>query len=380
MSKKTVLLATRPLVPPWDEASKNFAYFLARNVSHKNVEMHILTTPQKLEGLEKNVVAHPLYRTKNSTARHSFLEKTLLPIYLFFQGFRYDIIHYLFTPTRLNAFILNHFIFGKAHIVQTVATVREDLYQADNLHSLFFADKLITNTLATKQKLEGLGFQDITCIYPGIDLDTFCPQPKNQETLSLLGFNEKHFIVTYVGEYVRLGATDMIADAFIDYFRKNPATDIRLVFPGRVKNAADAKKKNDIEKRFADANLLGYVHFPPRIILDIVGLYNTSDLIIFPVADLNGKFDVPLVIIEAYACGKPVILSDLAEFREFANERICVTIPKDSGVKLIESVAYLKDNKAVRESLGREARAFVEQHFDLKNTAKQYSEIYESLS
>ncbi len=32
MPHKKILLATRPLVPPWDEASKNFAYFLAKHI------------------------------------------------------------------------------------------------------------------------------------------------------------------------------------------------------------------------------------------------------------------------------------------------------------------------------------------------------------
>jgi glycosyltransferase involved in cell wall biosynthesis len=109
------------------------------------------------------------------------------------------------------------------------------------------------------------------------------------------------------------------------------------------------------------------------------GLYNTADTIIFPVANLTGKFDVPLIIIEAYACGKPVILSDLPQFSEFANPDICVTIPTDSGEKLIESLAYLKDNQAERNRLGENARRFVKDHFDLKNTAKQYEEIYTSL-
>jgi glycosyltransferase involved in cell wall biosynthesis len=108
-------------------------------------------------------------------------------------------------------------------------------------------------------------------------------------------------------------------------------------------------------------------------------LYNTADVVIFPVENLKGKFDVPLIIIEAYACGKPVILSDLPQFAEFTNPDICVTIPKDSGDKLIESLAYLKDNIEEQHRLGDNARRYVKDHFDLKNTAKQYEEIYASL-
>lgn len=370
---KKVLLATRPLVPPWDEASKNFAYFLGKAI--KNHALTLITTKESLSGLPESVHEEPIF----SDGHFDFKAKFELLTYLRSARRLFDITHYLFTPTRLNTTLIRLFakpIKGKT--IQTIATLREDLYSEKQLRSLFFADRLVVYTDTAKQKLEKLGLTNVVRIYPGIDLDTFRPQPKDFHTLEQLGFTEKHFIVYYAGEYARLGATDMITDAFLDFFRKNPGTDIRFVFPGRIKNAADAEKKNETEARFAEAGLLEYVSFPGTI-PDMAVFYNSVDLIIFPVSDLKGKFDVPLVIIEAYACGKPVILSDLPEFREFANERICVTIPKDSGPKLIESVAYLKDNIPVREALGREARTFVEQRFDLKNTARQYEEIYNSL-
>src|SRR3989338_270530 len=373
-STKKILLATRPLVPPWDEASKNFAYFLGKDI--KNHSLTLLTTREPLPELSESVHQEPLF----SNGHFNLKTKFELFKYLCAAQRLFDITHYLFTPTKFNTSLIKWFARPAGKTIQTIATVCEDFYSQKELQSIIFADQIITYTERTKEKLKNLGFHNVMCIYPGIDVEKFRPQPKDPQVLTQLGFNEKHFIVSYVGEYARLGATDMIADAFIDFFRKNPETNIRIVFPCRVKNSADAEMKAKIEKLFTAAHLLQYVHFPPSTIMDIVGLYNASDLIIFPVANLEGKFDVPLVIIEAYACGRAVILSDLPQFREFANERICVTIPKDSGAKLIESVAYLKDNPAICEALGREARSFAKQHFDLKNTAKQYEEIYTSLA
>lgn len=373
MIMKKILLATRPLTPPWDEASKNFAYFLGREV--KNHSLTLLTAKEFLSNLPENDHQESIF----SSGHFNLKAKFQLFRYLRSVRDAFDITHYLFTPTKLNTTIIRWFakpIKGKT--IQTIATLREDLYTPEELRSLLFADRLVVYTDRTKQKLEGLGFNNATRIYPGIDLEKFSQQPKNPALLEQLGFADNHFIVYYAGEYSRLGATDMITDTFFDFFQKHPETDIRLVFPGRIKNTADAEKKNEIEKRFTGADLLEYVSFPGTI-SDMTDLYNSADLVIFPVADLKGKFDVPLVIIEAYACKKPVILSDLPEFHEFANDDICVTIPKDSGAKLIEKVAYLRENIEVRESLGRKARAFVEQHFDLKNTAKQYENIYNDL-
>lgn len=370
---KKVLLATRPLVPPWDEASKNFAYFLGKEV--KDEELTLLSTKESLQGLPASARQEPIF----SSGHFGLKAKYELFRYLREARGRFDITHYLFTPTKQNTDIIKYLARPtRGKTLQTVATLRDDLYSQDELKKLLFADRLVVYTDLSRQKLERMGFANVTRIYPGIDLERYRPQPKNPIISGQLGFAENRFVVTYPGEYVRLGATDMLTDAFIGFFRENPDTDIRFVFACRVKNDDDAKKKEEVHKRFADADLLGYVAFSDTI-ADMPALYNSSDLVIFPVENLRGKFDVPLVIIEAYACGKPVILSDLPQFREFTNHDICVTIPKDSGAKLIESVAYLKENIQERRRIGENARRFVEDRFDLRKTAKQYEEVYSSL-
>lgn len=370
---KKILLATRPLVPPWDEASKNFAYFLGKEI--KNHYLTLLTTQKYLDGLPLEVRQEPIF----SGGRFNLKTKIELFRYLRQAREQFDITHYLFTPTKLNTTLIKLFakpIKGKT--IQTIATLRNDLYSPEELKKLFFAEHLVVYTDLSKQKLEKLGFNNVTRIYPGIDLDKFRPQPKNIELLKQWKLDEKHFIVSYVGEYTRLGATNMITEAFVDFFKKNPDTNLRLVFACRIKNQADTRKKKEVQRRFFYSGFLEYVSFTDNID-DMPALYNSSDIVIFPVQNLKGKFDVPLVIVEAYACGKPVILSDLKQFREFANRDICVTIPQDFGEKLIESVAYLKENKAEMERLGANARRFVKDHFDLKNTAKQYEEIYNKI-
>ena len=373
MPRKSVLLATRPLIPPWDEASKNFAYFLGREV--REHDLTLLTTEESLSGLPSSAKQEPVFSSGYFGLRSKF---ELLRCLMRSKN-AFDITHYLFTPAKLNARMIKLLAKpARGKTLQTVATLRDDLYSPEELQSLLFADRLVVYTDRTKEKLERLGFTNVTRIYPGIDLDRYAPKTKDQSLLEQFGFAASHFLVIYPGEYVRLGATDMLTESFIRYFRENPDTDLRFVFACRIKNEADAAKKEEVQKRFEAAGVLSYVAFSDTI-PDMPALYNTADVVIFPVGDLYGKFDVPLIIIEAYACGKPVILSDLPEFQEFANDDFCVTISTGSGEKLIESLAYLKDNPENRRILGENARAFVKDRFDLRNTAKQYEEIYSAL-
>ena len=370
---KSVLLATRPLVPPWDEASKNFAYFLGREV--KNHKLSLLTTKEALTGLPETTVQVPIFKQSH----FSFGAKIALFRFLRAARGRFDITHYLFTPTKQNTNLIKRFAFPtKGKTLQTVATLRQDLYTKEELRSLLFANHLVVYTDKTKASLNDLGFDNVTRIYPGIDLDKYQSAPKNREFIKSLGFDESHFLVMYPGEYTRLGATDMLVSSLTKFFQKNPDTSIRFIFANRIKNEADRLKKEEVRASFAAAGVSQFIGYSDTV-PDMPSLYNSADVIAFPVVNLNGKFDVPLIIIEAYACGTPVILSDLPQFSEFSNPDICVSIEAGSGEKFTESMAYLKNNPLECERLSQNARRYVKDHFDLKKTALQYEEIYSQL-
>lgn len=384
-----ILLATRPLVPPWDEASKNFASFLAKSISDPSIEIHLLTSGETLEGLGANCKEHPIFKD----GHFDFEAKVRLALFLFTQSHRFDIVHYLFTPTPFNSFLLKNFTRKRPRTIQTIATLREERWSEREWKRMFFADRLVTYTDHSKQKLETAGFTNVERIYPGIDLERFSPKPKDPETLKKLNLSPDDFVVSYVGEYARLGATDMIADMLCRHSREggNLGTarsqetranaldgNIKFLFALRVKNEADRKKKEEIREKFRTAGILEHIRFSDTV-FDVAALYHIADIITFPVADMAGKFDVPLVILEAYACGRPVILSDLPLFREFSNAEISVTIPRGNSGALWQSIEDLRESEAKRNALSTNARAFVERNFDLSETASHYRHLYRQL-
>lgn len=417
MSIKNILLATRPLTPPWDEASKNFAYFLAKSITDSKLQVHILTAksaPEKaggpLEGLSNNIIQHPIFPAYDATrAGHSFSQKAILSSYLFTQSHRYDIVHYLFTPTAFNASLIKNFTYRRPKTIQTIATLREDLYKPEDWKKMLFADRIVTYSDYSKKKLEASGFSGVERIYPGIDLNLYSPKPKNEEALKHFDLTAEDFVVMYPGEYVRLGATDMLVDMLVRYLGKDyqqhegvateskgkgafswpnlkrqprdvadNSTNIKFIFGCRVKNEADQKKKDEVVEKLTQAGIIDYVRFTDTW-KDMPALYNLSDIVVFPVENMRGKFDIPLAIIEAYACAKPVILSDLEIFQEFSRPEFSAIIPRNDGDALWNTIINLQSNDTKRKTLSENARAFVEQHFDLQNTAQEYKELYRDL-
>lgn len=373
---KQVLLATRPIVPPWDEASKNFAYFLG-----KTVVGHALTLLGAKDAMlpELPATAHlePVYRS----AHFGLSEKANLFKYLQAKRNAFDITHYLFTPTRLNIGVIRTLARPtRGKTIQTVATLRTDLYSPKTLKRLLFADHIAVYTDATKAKLESMGVTNVDRIYPGIDLDRYQPRPKSQAVLDAYYLSADDFLVVYPGEYTRLGATDFLVETLIRHFTGPVAEPFVFLFACRIKNEADQRKREAIREVFRQAGCLDRIRFEENhATTNMAEIYNTADVIAFPVGDLFGKFDVPLVIIEAYASGKPVILSDLAAFQEFSNERISVTIPRLQSKPFIDTLLHLKHSPEIRAGLGRAARTYAEEHFDLRETAKRYASLYASL-
>lgn len=373
---KKVLLVTRPLSPPWDEGSKNFAYFLARNVS--GVQMNIMTkSGETLPNLPENVFPHHVYTT-SEIADFTFSQKLRSILFQFFWKGKFDVTHYFFTPTKLNSFVIKNFLTSsKTKTIQTVATLREDLWSDEDLKNLLFADMLITYSNYSKEKLEKLGFENVRRIYPGIDLDEYKLQEKNPELLKKANLKNDDFVINFTGEYTRLGAIDSIIESFIEISKKIPTAKLSLAV--RIKNERDAKKKKEIIEKLKLADILDKVSFYDNGSYKMSEIYNLSDISLFPVKNMSGKFDIPLAVVEAMSCEKPIVLSNLPILKELGNNENSVIINEVEVEEIIEAILDLYNNPEKRKNLGKNARKFVEENFDIKKIARTYEEIYKNI-
>jgi glycosyltransferase involved in cell wall biosynthesis len=366
---KKILLITRPIAPPWDEASKNFAYNLAINLP--DFKFGLLTNGI-MENMPENISQHPVYTSNN----FNLWQKIRLVINLKKIGESYEIYHCLFTPTKLNSFLLRNLLGDKKpKTIQTIATLREDLFNNQEIGSLMLGNLLVTYSDYAKDKLNKLGFNNVKRVYPGIDLTYYSPASKDEDLLKKYELKATDFIVTFPGEYTRLGAIDNIVDMILQYrdtFRQN---NIKFILACRLKNTQDILKKEEIMEKIKNHGAAGAVVFV-NTFSDMAKLYNLTDAIIFPVREMHGKFDVPLTVIEAMACEKPVIISNLPTLSEFSNKENSVIIESGNQKQLKDAIIKLYGNKDFRELIGKNARKFVEEKFDIKNVAEQYKEIY----
>jgi glycosyltransferase involved in cell wall biosynthesis len=365
-----ILLLTRPICPPWDEASKNFAYTLAKNI--ENAEIHLLTSG-KMENLPVNVVQEDIFPFPTLNFGNKFrLYKFLKRI----DGM--DIVHSLFTPTKINSFFIKLALKNKnVKIIQTVATLREDLYKEADFKKILFGDLIITYSDYAKEKLEQMGFQNVKRIYPGIDLSDYFPKEKNQELMKKYDISQDDFVINFTGEYVRLDAIDDVVESFIDLAKENRNFHLQLAC--RIKNKKDADKKHRVVERLKEAGCIDQVSFLDDQSYKMSDVYNLCDISVFPVRTMAGKFDIPLAVIEAMACGKPVIASNIDRLRYFLNDNNSMLINPGDGATLKEKILELYNNPEKRTALGKAGKEYAIENFDIMRIVKEYEEIYKSI-
>lgn len=374
-NKKRILLLTRPICPPWDEGSKDFAYTLAKYAG--DFEVHLLTYG-KVSNLPSNVVQHNIY----TSPKWNWMQKVYAYIFLTKEfllkgGKGYDIIHSFFTPTRTNSLFLRLSLKKGIRVIQAVATLREDLYSEKDFKKILFGDLIITYSNYAKEKLEKLGFENVERVYPGIDVSLFSPALKKPELMEKFKTKESDFVINYTGEYVRLGDMDDIVSVFSDLAKENKNFKLHLAV--RVKNQADANKKKEVKKEFEKAGMSDRVAFIDDGGYTMDEIYNLCDISIFPVRTMAGKFDIPLAVIEAMACGKPVIASNIERLRNFLNNDNSILVNPGDREALKEKIVYLYENPEARRKLGEKGMQFVRENFDIMKIVKEYEEIYRSL-
>lgn len=374
-----ILLVTRPLTPPWDEASKNLAYFLATQI--KGLKFHILVGEYNA-ALPKNITQHLIYRGAEwNLSQRLRLIMSLKKILK--ENPAIDIAHLLFAPTPLNSLILKR-ILRKPHIkiIHNLACPpRKDGGK------LLFGDKIIVYSKHTAGKIKQ---KNTSIIAPFIDNERFQPISQKSRRDLRKKFHLKHDdrALLYPGEYSRLEAMGLLWKTFIKLKqseaqakKKNPGlkTKCRLIVACRIKSKEDKIKEEKFKKLVSlspyaeDVIFLGKIERPER-------MYQMADLTVFPVKKMDGKFDFPFVLLESLACGTPILTSNIGALPEIwsGNEKYL----KQFVFDLKEEKAFsVKIKKILSNDVERkEMTDWIDKKFQKAITLEKYRKIYEKMT
>jgi glycosyltransferase involved in cell wall biosynthesis len=137
--------------------------------------------------------------------------------------------------------------------------------------------------------------------------------------------------------------------------------------PGEREWALDIIKKEGIE------DLIDWLSF--RSYDDLADAYQKSICCAIPYTDYTPCFPITVAMANAL----PVVASDAMGIPEYLGEGGGIMVPQKSVETLAAALRKVRDNEALRNSLGQQGRAIAERRFAWDVLAKQTYEVYQQV-
>ncbi len=266
-----------------------------------------------------------------------------------------------FVLTQHNTFIEYNNIFDQVELLNDLSVGKQNLNAAD---------KIITISEATKKYVLRLGAKPskVQVVYNGVDLERFRPiAGKREEMRRKLGIPRDAVVVLTVRRLVYKNGVDTLLDCAHIAATKNP----KIVFLAVGTGPDSDSVKLQVAQLGITANfrLAGFVSDE-----DLSSYYNLADLFVLPSKSGEG---LPLVALEAMACGLPVIATNVGGISEILLDDYGKLVPPNRPELLAEAVLdYAALDFSSRKN---ELRAMVEKRFSWDANVERLAQIYEEL-
>jgi len=203
---------------------------------------------------------------------------------------------------------------------------------------------------------QGLKEKCVT-IYNGIDTNTFHPDPSARRIMrKRYDIDEKSLVLLTLGRLTHEKGHHVLVEAMGILKRTIP--DIKLLVVGEGSGLSQLKT---ISEKLGLAETVIFIG--PVENHQTAAYYNTSDIFVFPTLTVEG---LPFVLLEAMACGKPVIASEIGGNAEVISDgENGILVKPDQPLLIADKVRMLISDKEYTKCLEQEAWATVNKEFNI---------------
>lgn len=375
-----------------DDPHGIFVHRLMREIAKKGHEVHVLApytggeTDYHLEGVhvERFHYFYPRRYQKLSgrsgmidNVKEGFLVKIQVLTYLFFNVFyslrklkNMDIIHVQWPiPNGLGALFLK-----KVYGIPYINTIHgEEVHLSKRYHMLFAlrwlvnnSSKTITNSTATRNfSIEaGLDGEKIDVIPFGVETDFFRPLEvyKDPDIFQILS----------VGYLIERKGFEYLIRAMPLVLKEHENVRLKIVGSGPLESKLksliyelELADKVEIVKNVSDEELLM--------------IYNSADLFVLPsIVDSQGNTEgLGVVLLEAMACGLPVIGSDVGGISDIIENGKNGFLVKEKDITALSyCIIKIINDKGILSCLSNNGYKSVKNKFSWNKIANYYQNIY----
>ena len=219
------------------------------------------------------------------------------------------------------------------------------------------AHAIVTVSAALKQKLVGLGIEParVVVLRNGVDVELFQPVPQ-QAARRALDVGEEPLMVS-VGNLVPEKGHAVVIDALTEL------PEMRLLIVG------DGAQRRDLERHAERRGVRHRVSFlPVRAQPELKLVYSAADVLVLA----SSREGWPNVLLEAMACGTPVVAANVGGVPEIITDPAagCI-VTERTGIAFASAVRDVLQARPSREATRRYA-----QRFDWAATSRGQSKVF----
>jgi glycosyltransferase involved in cell wall biosynthesis len=226
----------------------------------------------------------------------------------------------------------------------------------NGVSSVIFQNKADRDVLSQMRAIKP--FQEVFIRGSGVELNKYAvmPEPSGKPVVMLIS---RLLIDKGVGEFV--AASKLL---------KNERNDIRMVLVGEIDPGNPSTITNEQLTSWVDCGLVehwGYSSSVSEVIAK-------SNIIVLP----SYREGLPKCLIEAAACGRAVITTDVPGCRDAIEPgKTGLLVAPKSDKALARAITRLVDDKLLRYSFAIRSRFFAEEAFDIKDVIEVHLSLYD---
>jgi glycosyltransferase involved in cell wall biosynthesis len=219
----------------------------------------------------------------------------------------------------------------------------------------------------------GLQCANTVCIHNGVDRAVFHPRNGAPDRVrEQLGLAPNAFVVGAVGRLVRWKGQDVLLKAAARLTDRLP--DLRVLIAGSAP-PRDRAFAGELRRLIRDLRLQERVTMLGQTD-DVPSVMQALDLLVLPSREPEpfGR-----VVVEAMACGKPVVATARGGPLEIVvPERTGLLVMPDAPAALAGAIERLASDPDGARAMGRAGQRRVEEHFTAERTAWRVADVYRS--
>lgn len=244
-----------------------------------------------------------------------------------------------------------------ANVAEREGRIIKSIAQSVQRYSLRNMDIPVACSYALANRIMSEIGRRVGVIHNCVNTELYCPCPNKKELREQLGLSWDKTIYVVLGSLIERKNNEVV----LKYFSRAKDDDSLLLMIG------DGKLKPIYQEKYNTPNIkyLGHVEQP-------LSYMQAADYLI----SASTSEGLPNSVLEALACGLPVILSDIEPHREILCEGDVGCIFDHSSVDALSEViqGLRKRDYSV---LSANCRTTADQKFSIQKTAQQYFQLYQ---